>query len=113
MKDTTVIVTTFERPKAVRRFLRSVRGFYPDIDIIVSDNGRNRPALVKDVVDKYKDRPLFVAASLGETRVVRELVNKGAKLNNKDANGNTALMLAATKGYKTIVSVLLANKTSV
>ena len=53
MKDITVIVTTFERPRAVRRFLGSVRRFYPDIDIIVSDNGRRRPALENDVVNKY------------------------------------------------------------
>lgn len=58
MKDTTVIVTTFERPKVVRRFLKSVREFYPDIDIIVSDNGKCRPALEDDAMNKYGCRYL-------------------------------------------------------
>ena len=45
--------------------------------------------------------------------MVRDLVKHGAKLNHKDANGNTALMLASAKGNQATVSVLLKSKSPV
>jgi glycosyltransferase involved in cell wall biosynthesis len=40
MKDVTIVVTHFARPDSLEIFLKSVRKFYPKIQIIISDNGR-------------------------------------------------------------------------
>lgn len=39
MRDVTVVIITYDRPTALKGCLRSVRGLYPDIPILVSDNG--------------------------------------------------------------------------
>lgn len=46
MKDVTIVVTHFARPDFLEKFLKSVRKFYPDIEIIVSDNGAEQHELL-------------------------------------------------------------------
>eukprot|EP00041_Stephanoeca_diplocostata_P022437 m.535083 g.535083 ORF g.535083 m.535083 type:complete len:490 (-) comp22063_c0_seq3:135-1604(-) len=50
---------------------------------------------------------LRTAAKRGDTAVVQELVQRGAKVNTCDEDGTTALMLAAIAGSKATVAVLL------
>jgi glycosyltransferase involved in cell wall biosynthesis len=50
--DITVCIPTFERPHCLERLLSSIRRFYPDIKVIVADNGQQRPA--REVSEKYK-----------------------------------------------------------
>lgn len=40
LDDLSVVITTFIRPKELMRAVASVRKFYPDIEIMVADNGR-------------------------------------------------------------------------
>lgn len=39
MKDISIIITAFERPQSLMECVESIRRIYPDIHIIVSDNG--------------------------------------------------------------------------
>ena len=48
LDDFTVIIKTFERPKILKRLIRSIRRFYPDIKIIVADDSHN-PVLIHGV----------------------------------------------------------------
>ena len=58
--------------------------------------------------EKYGDKPLVTATERGDEGVVRTLIAAGYKdLEERDANGNTALMMAASKGYKSILFALL------
>ena len=40
LTELTVLVKTFERPRVLRRFVASVRKFYPDLEVIVVDDSR-------------------------------------------------------------------------
>ncbi len=51
--------------------------------------------------------PIMVAARHGYADVVRELVGKGAALNDKLENGKTALLFAAAKGHSGALAALL------
>ena len=42
LKDVAIVVTTFERPFMCLRCVKSIRKYYPDIRIVVSDNGKRR-----------------------------------------------------------------------
>lgn len=42
MKDTTIVITAFDRPRLLRNCIESIRRFYPVIPIIVSDNGKTK-----------------------------------------------------------------------
>ena len=57
-----------------------------------------------DEVDKYGKTALFYAAN---PEFVKLLIEKGAKVNAKDNNGQTALMWAAENGRTEIVNVLI------
>ena len=45
----------------------------------------------------------------GEKKDVEELIDKGADVNQKDEDGNTALMRASYWGYKEVVELLIRN----
>lgn len=40
LRDTTIIVKTFERPDLLERLLVSIRRFYPDVPVLVADDSR-------------------------------------------------------------------------
>jgi len=42
MKDVAILVTTFERPFMCLQCVKSIRQYYPNIHLVVSDNGKNR-----------------------------------------------------------------------
>jgi glycosyltransferase involved in cell wall biosynthesis len=44
----TAIIKTFERPKELRRLIKSIRYFYPDMKIIVVDDSQN-PSILQNV----------------------------------------------------------------
>lgn len=39
MKDVTIVITAFDRPDSLKNCVASIRDFYPDVNIIISDNG--------------------------------------------------------------------------
>jgi ankyrin repeat protein len=53
------------------------------------------------------DKELINAASQGQGAVVQRLLKKGADVNAKNMNGQTALRCAADKGRETVVRLLL------
>lgn len=50
---------------------------------------------------------IIAAAANGNTETVQSLLNRGADINAKDSNGQTALMRAAYEGHLDIVQLLL------
>ena len=61
----------------------------------------------------YSEQPpedvsgLELAASLGLLEIVRKLLEKGARVNERDSDGGTAMHWAAWGGYETVVGLLL------
>jgi Glycosyl transferase family 2 len=41
VNDLTVLIRTFERPRALRRLVASIRRFYPEVRVVVADDSRN------------------------------------------------------------------------
>ena len=56
---------------------------------------------------RHGDTPLMRAALDGNTERVRELINQGADVNQRDDNGRTALMFAVVNRHSETVKVLL------
>lgn len=52
--------------------------------------------------------PLMKAAGRGRRDIVRYLLSKGAKVNGRNADGDTALMEAVKRGFDDIVPLLIA-----
>jgi ankyrin repeat protein len=50
---------------------------------------------------------MMLGATRGHTRVVSKLIEHGADIYRKNANGNTALMLAVVDGHMVTVKTLL------
>jgi ankyrin repeat protein len=56
----------------------------------------------------YRGWPILnIASLLGENIIVKQLIRKGAKVNELDSEGNTALHRAASKGQNDTVKLLL------
>ncbi|HJD60445.1 MAG TPA: ankyrin repeat domain-containing protein [Rickettsia endosymbiont of Omalisus fontisbellaquei] len=57
------------------------------------------PAKHDTLIEQFEDnrKPLGIAASTGNTDIVKELIEQGATINEKDGHGNTALFYASTK----------------
>jgi len=72
MKDVTIIVTTFERPAFAIECVKSIREFYPDIEIVVSDNGRPHAEMARELTHKYKCRHLVLPFDCGASRARNE-----------------------------------------
>ena len=72
---------------------------------------RSKPTpLPKPLPKSYEETltPMMRAAAAGRISAVRYLLDKGARVNEKDPIGLTALMLAAAGGHLEVVKVLLA-----
>ena len=55
----------------------------------------------------FNNTPLIAATAFGHTDIVKELLEHSPKLNEQNAEGYTALMYAAERGYKPIVDELI------
>lgn len=58
MQEVAIIITAFSRPDSLRKCVKSIRKFYPDVEIIVSDNGKPDSVLNYELVKDYKCRYL-------------------------------------------------------
>ena len=68
------------------------------------------PCINADSSNEEGLSPLLIAASQGDTDIVRHLLNNGRKSINttaRDASGSTALMIAVSHGYEDVVRVIL------
>lgn len=63
--------------------------------------------------EKTGDIPLHVASTLGHSRIVRSLLREGAKKDELNSEGFTALHLAAQQGWLPVVKVLFAANVNV
>ena len=62
-----------------------------------------------DANSTFDFRPvLSIAARFGEVGITQLLLDHGAKVDELDGPGQTALMFAAEGGYKEVVKILLA-----
>lgn len=62
MRDVTCLIKTFERPGALRRLLKSLRVYYPDIGVIVADDS-SRP--YPEVPEEFGAMPLVLDHDTG------------------------------------------------
>jgi ankyrin repeat protein len=84
-------------------------------------NGGNKekeklPAANQEQVVQEQAEPspsLLPAAGRGEFEKVNALLEKGANVNEKDADGRTALMYASFEGYNPVVKILLSHNANV
>jgi len=60
-------------------------------------------------VDAEQRTVLMLAAAHGDTNVVAEILDKGAKIDIADGSGRTALMYASERGNKASVQMLVKN----
>ena len=63
---------------------------------------------IEDDSDRYKFTPLLIAAQYNQMEIAKLLIDKGANVNVKDADGDTPLKSAAYAGHKEIVELLIA-----
>ena len=65
------------------------------------------PALANDTSGMYKEAVIFAAVREGHSRVVRLLLDRGARLDAQDRYGCPPLHVAAYAGHKAMVRVIL------
>lgn len=65
MQGVSLIVTAFSRPNSLRTCVESIRKFYPNIEIIVSDNGKKDPKFNHELINTYKCRYLGLPFDCG------------------------------------------------
>lgn len=92
MRDVTVIITTFFRPECLIRCVRSIRMFYPEIEIIVSDNGKPDDELNRELIRGYKCKyllqPFDSGASYAKNAALDETKTKYAVIIDNDFEFN-------------------------
>jgi len=66
-----------------------------------------------DAKDRYKRTPLMLAIINEDIKMVKLLLKKGAKIENRDVFGETPLLKATASGNLDIVKVLVENKANV
>lgn len=76
---------------------------YEDIVKLLISKKANVTSFKNDV------NPMFAAVNNDNTKIIRILIDAGASVNVKDANGYTPLMFAAQEGYDKTVKFLLKN----
>ncbi|MBL0262861.1 MAG: ankyrin repeat domain-containing protein [Leptospiraceae bacterium] len=68
----------------------------------------NHPKIQSDCDNCKNGRYIFCGGVHGRTEIARMLVDKGAKLNLEDGDGNTALEIAKKFGYAEMVHIIEA-----
>lgn len=71
LSDVTAVMTAFRRPHCVERQVASLRRFYPQLPVIVGDNG-DHPATIDDPRVTYLRFPFDLGISASRNRLVRE-----------------------------------------
>lgn len=96
--------------------LQNARGDTPLVELLEKEGLEHADDVVRllsgpDVARRstqYGESPLHVAARRNRAAAVRITLDHGADPGHIDLRGNTALHLAASRGYKEVVSLLLA-----
>jgi ankyrin repeat protein len=65
------------------------------------------------MLNRSLEKELIEASRNGHTKMVRELLAGGAKINHADENGDTALIWAAYNGHTDTVHELLASEAAI
>jgi ankyrin repeat protein len=65
------------------------------------------PAPNKISAQELRTQDLFLSARLGNTEIIKKLVETGMNINEKDQNGKTALMLSAKSGHLEAAKLLM------
>lgn len=77
MENITAIITTFNRPQSLDKLVNSIIFYYPDLKIIIVDNGEKEPITKYKNVDYYKipfDSGLSFSRNYGVERVKTKYV---------------------------------------
>lgn len=72
VNNISVIIKTFQRPKTVNRTIKSIRRFYPDIPIFVSDDSQE-PTIIEDKDVKFYQLPFDSGVSKGRNLLVSKI----------------------------------------
>jgi ankyrin repeat protein len=95
-------VKNIEGMSSLTLAVTSGMGQFSTVEILLA-SGANT-----DTVDNEGQTPLFHAATLRRSRIVKLLIEYGSNMEVKNINGLTSLNIAAYKGYNDIVHDLLA-----
>jgi ankyrin repeat protein len=71
------------------------------------------PVALDEANPPISDQDFRDAAKLGKGHVVAQAIQRGINVNSPDADGRTALMLAAYDGHTEVVHLLIKNKSQV
>lgn len=72
-----------------------------------------KPDRLAKMEDRLGNRLIHFAAAFGYTELLKSLINKGVKIDEKNENNMTPLLLASAAGHKEIVDVLLEHKADI
>jgi len=72
-KETTLIIKTFQRPSCCERLVESIRRYYPEIAIVVVDDGNKHPNLSQWQNVLVIHLNFDVGVSLGRNRALQEV----------------------------------------
>lgn len=81
LQDITAVIKTFERPNELDRLIQSLRGFYPDLKIIVADDSKI-PYPRNDV--EYHVMPYDRGISVGRNLLIQKVTTKYIALFDDD-----------------------------
>jgi GT2 family glycosyltransferase len=85
VNEVTVVVKTFQRPDALRRLLASIRGFYPEIPIVVVDDSEQPLDPVPPEITRYRHFPFdSLGVSAGRNAAVGEVETEYALICDDD-----------------------------
>lgn len=103
MMDIQLLLTKVTDPNA-----NTIKGYLDEIYDFIRQNDE---VIVKNPTDGGS--ALWMASKNGHTDIVKILIEKGARVNAKNAYGITALMLALDKDYTDIIKLLIDNNADI
>jgi ankyrin repeat protein len=89
--------------------LEAITAGHADIVMLLLDNGANPNGIIpNEGIVQGRTIPLHCAVRTENPSIVSSLLAAGANMDSRDEAGNTALIIAATKGSNDMVKTLLA-----
>ena len=80
MEDITILIKTFERPTNLRRLLKSIFSYYPDVKVVIADDSQDPERNKRSIMELWPDKnieyillPYDIGVSEGRNRAWRRI----------------------------------------